>query len=378
MIYFDYASTTPMRPEILKNYTYVLEKYFANTDSLHTLGIQVAELMEKSREQIASCLKVKSEEIFFTSGASEANNMAIKGCAFAYQNRGRHLITSCVEHSSVLHTFEQLEEIFGFEVTYLPVNKEGKVEVETLRKALRPDTVLVSIMALNNEVGAINPIHELAECVHANSRALFHSDCTQMLGKYPLDFLKEIDYASFSAHKIFGCKGSGFLYKRNHVKLVPLINGGQQEDGLRGGTSNAPANIVLAKTLRLALDEMAMHYEKVQKLNQRMRTALAQMDEVEINSPDDASVYVLNFSFTCITSEIMLNALDNRGFCVSAQSTCSSKTNRPSHVIINMGYSEARAGRAIRCSFSHYNTEEEVDKFIQTIKEILNDYRVKL
>lgn len=377
MVYFDYASTTPLHEEVLKTYSLILSKYYANTDSLHDAGIKVADLMEQSREQIASCLKVKSEEIIFTSGASEANNLALKGIAFKYQHRGRHLIASTIEHSSVNETMKQLRDVFGFEVTFLQPNESGQIEVETLRKAIRPDTILVSIMALNNEVGSLNPIEALAELTHEKSRAFFHSDCTQMLGKHPITFLSKIDLASFSAHKIYGCKGSGFLFKRKNVELLPLINGGQQENGLRGGTSNAPCNIVLAKTLRLSLDSLPEHFSMVTGLNEKLRSLLSELEEVEFNSPQEASPYILNFSFKSITSEIMLNALNEKGFCVSAQSTCSSKAKAPSRVLTAMGFSERRAQRSIRCSLSYLNNENEIEEFVKAIKEILNDYRIK-
>lgn len=377
MIYLDYASTTPVNPEVLKAYTYVLEKYYANTDSLHDAGLKVAELMEQSREQTASCLKVKAHELMFTSGASEANNTAIKGSAFALQYRGKHLITSCVEHSSVTQAMKQLEELFGFEVTYLPVNHEGVVEAETLRKALRKDTILVSIMALNNEVGAINDIASLAKITHEHSRAVFHSDCTQILGKQPLTFLSEIELASFSAHKIYGLKGSGLLYHKQNVRLVPLICGGQQEAGLRGGTSNAPCNIAWAKTMRIATETMAAHNHHVTMLNQQLRQGLAAIEGVEINSPKHATPYILNFSIQGMTSEIMLNALNHYGICVSSRSTCSSKTKAPSKVLMAMGYSEERATHSLRISLSHLSTASEIDHLLKVLKEIFNDYQIK-
>lgn len=377
MIYLDYASTTPVNQEVLKAYTYVLEKYYANTDSLHDAGLRVAELMEQSREQTASCLKVKANELMFTSGASEANNMAIKGSAFALQHRGKHLITSCVEHSSVDQAMKQLQELFGFEVTYLPVNSSGVVEAETLRRALRKDTILVSIMALNNEVGSINDIAELAKVTHESSRAVFHSDCTQILGKQPLTFLPNIELASFSAHKIYGLKGSGLLYHKQNVHLVPLICGGQQEAGLRGGTSNAPCNIAWAKTIRIACEGMDEHSRHVSELNQHLRLGLAEIDGVEINSPHDSTPYILNFSVMGMTSEVMLNALNHYGICVSSRSTCSSKTKAPSKVLMAMGYSEERATHSLRISLSHLSKKSEVDELLKVLKEIFNDYRIK-
>lgn len=376
MIYFDYASTTPMNPEVRQTYMMLLEKYFENSDSLHDGGLKVNELMDQSRRQIASYLHCEPEELVFTSGASESNNTFIKGVAFAYQSRGKHLITTKIEHSSVSGCFKQLEELFGFEVTYLNVNHDGIVEEEELLKALRPDTTLVSIMAINNEVGSVFPIERYAKIVHENSKAYFHSDCTQMLGKFPVD-VRFLDGASFSAHKIFGCKGSGLMFKKRHIQCIPLIKGGQQEDGLRGGTSNAPTNIVFAKTLRLAIESMNDHLNHVKKLNKLLRSELSAMKDISINSPKNASPYILNFSCSCITSEILLNALNDKQIYISGRSTCSSRVRTPSHVIKAMGYDEERALRSVRISLSHLNTESEVKKFIETLKEILNDYRIK-
>lgn len=376
MIYLDYASTTPISPEVLSTYTMLLEKYYANSDSLHDVGLKVNELMHQSRQQIASYLNCEPEELVFTSGSSESNNAFIKGVAFAYQGRGKHLITTQVEHSSISGCFKQLQEVFGFEVTYLNVNRDGIVEPDELRKALRDDTILVSIMAINNEVGSIFPIKEYSKIIHENSKAFFHSDCTQMLGKYPID-LKYLDGASFSAHKIFGCKGSGLMYKKRPIQCIPLINGGQQEDGLRGGTSNAPCNIVFAKTVRLAMENMDDHMAHVTKLNKLLRSELSSMKDVSLNSPKNASPYICNFYCSCITSEVLMNALNDRQIYVSGRSTCSSRVRTPSHVLKAMGFDDKRALRSIRISLSHLNTESEIEKFVKTLKEILNDYRIK-
>lgn len=376
MIFFDSASTTPLHPEVLKTYTHILGKYYANSDSLYDLGTSVSNLMEQSREIIAKMLHVRDSEILFTSGASESNSLLIKGIALAYQTRGKHIITSTVEHSSVMGAFSQLASVFGFDVTYVPVNQKGIVEPEELKKALRKDTILVSIMAVNNEVGSMNDLVTLSKIVKENSRAFFHSDCTQILGKHPFD-LSVLDCASFSAHKIHGCKGSGFLYKKENISLIPLINGGQQEQGLRGGTSNHPANIVLAKTVRIALESLQDHLEHVQKLNHLLRNELLKMEDIVINSDESASAYILNLSCACMTSEILLNALNERGICVSAKSTCHSKTKEASEVLLAMGFDQKRASQAIRVSFSESNTQEEVYEFVKNLKEIMNEYRIK-
>lgn len=376
MIYLDYASTTPIRKEVLDTYTMLLSKYYGNSDSLHDIGRESAKLMERSRANIAQLFHVQKEEIFFTSCASESNNYATKAYAWANKRKGNHLITTCVEHSSITNAMKQLEEQFGFEVTYLPVNAQGVVSLDDLKKALRKDTILVSMMMVNNETGAINPIKECADYVHAHSRAAFHMDGVQALGKIPVD-LSYVDMATFSAHKIYGLKGSALFYKKKNIQVFSLISGGQQEEGLRAGTSNAPTDIVLAKTLRLALESLNENYTYVKQLNTWLRNALSDCEDIVINSPETASPYILNISVLCIGSEVMLNALNEKGFAVSAQSTCSSKSKAISHVLLEMGLGELRATHAIRISLSHMTTMEELQAFVKAIKEVIHDYRTK-
>lgn len=376
MKYFDYASTTPLHEEIYQTYIKILSTHYANADSMHDLGRESHRLMEKSRAQIAQLLSVCDDEIMFTSCASEANSYAIKGFALQNQTRGKHIITTRVEHSSVLHSCEQLQAHFGFEITYLSVNEEGVVDIEELRNALRKDTILVSIMYVNNETGAINPIKDLADVVHTQTRAMFHVDCVQALGKLDIP-LACMDMATFSAHKIYGLKGSAVLFKRKNIVLLPLINGGQQEYGMRGGTSNAPANIVFAKTLRLAMERQSKANAHVKKLHEIVCAGLMQLEDVVINSPKQAVPHIINASFLKIGSEIMLNALNAYGFCVSAQSTCSSKSAARSYVLLEMGLNEQRATHAIRISLSHLTSEEDVQALLQALKEINHDYRTK-
>ena len=227
-IYLDYAATTSVRKEILEAYKKLLDLNYANSDSIHRLGNDASKYLNKARNQIASLLNVKDKEVIFTSGSSESNNMVIKGVALAYKGRGKHIITSSIEHPSVLDSCKWLEDNLGFEVSYLPVNREGKVELETLKNAIRKDTILVSIMAVNNELGSINDIYTLSKWVKENSIALFHSDATQAIGKEVIDY-SYVDLYNFSSHKIYGFKGSSVLIKKEKVRLVSLISGGQQE-----------------------------------------------------------------------------------------------------------------------------------------------------
>ena len=374
MIYLDYASTTPVDKDVLQSYQAILSEYFANTESLYSLGVTGANLLEKSRQHTASLLSCVPSEIIYTSGASEANSLAIKGVVFKYQKNGKHLITTKIEHSSVLHTFEQLQEVFGFEVTYLDVDEKGLVSIDELRRALRADTILCSIMWVNNEVGTIEPIEEIAKVIKEYPHCFLHVDAVQALGKIPID-LSNIDLATFSAHKIYGLKGSGVLVKKQHIQIVPLINGGQQESGLRGGTVNMATHIMFAKALRLALEKQNEHFEYVEKLNLYLREQLLELPEVVINSPKESSPYILSFSCLKLPSEVHLNALSNQSIYVSAQSTCNSKS-KYSYVLEAMKLPSAVKRGVIRVSLSHLTTIEEIDVLIENVKENIKKYGV--
>ena len=371
-VYLDHASTTPVHPEILKTYTSLLEKYYVNSESLYDEGNKVYQMMEKAREAIAGLLDVKTGDILFTSGSSESNTAAIKGVCFACPDK-KHIVTSCVEHSSILNACRQMEDVFGYEVTYLPVNREGKVSLQDVRKAVREDTALVSLMYVNNETGSVTPIPEIADYVKHHTHAYMHTDLTQAVGKVPLD-LKYVDLASISAHKLEGLKGSGILVRKTFVPFVPLINGGEQEYGLRGGTSNACVNMVFAKTLRLALENGSKHHAYLEKLQKQLLDGLAAIDGILINSPADAVVSTVNFSYEAIPSEVMQNALNRKGFMVSARSTCASRSSDPSYVLKAMGFSDVRASSCIRISLSQHNSEEDISAFLNALKEITENY----
>ena len=371
-IYFDNSSTTRIHPEVLKSYEQLLEKYYVNSESLYDEGSEISQMMEKARGAIAGLLGVHATDILFTSGSSESNSAAVKGCAFAQQNK-KHIITTNVEHSSILNACVQLEQYFGYRITYLPVDGTGRINVDDLKKALDEDTAVVSIMYVNNESGSVNPISEIAEVVKKQSHAYLHVDLTQAVGKVPLD-LANVDMASISAHKLEGLKGSGILMKKTYVPFIPLINGGEQEYGLRGGTANACADMVFAKTLRLAIENGKKYHLYIKDLRDRLVKGLLTIDGVEINSPEDAVVSTVNWSYEKIPSEVMQNALNAKGFMVSARSTCASKSDDPSYVLTAMGYSSRRASSCIRISLSYHNTEEEIDLFLTSLKEIIEHY----
>ena len=367
MIYLDYVATTPLNNEIYKTYQKLLGKYFANSDSAYSLGYEVNGLLEKSREHIAKMLHVKNDEIIFTSCASEANNTAIKGVCFQYANRGKHIITTSFEHSSVANTFKQLEEVFGFEVDYIPVDQEGHLDISQLEDMIREDTILVSTMYVNNEVGTINPIKDISRIIRKkNPKTKYHVDMVQALGKLPID-LSVCDLASFSAHKIYGLKGSGLLYKKDNTAIVPLISAGQQEFGLRGGTSNACTYIVLAKTMRLALEKQEEHLAYVKELNHYLREQLSKREAVVINSPEDASPFILNISVPHYKPEVLVHDLETSDIYISTKSACASRKTEVAHTLAAMHVDHDIAISALRISLSHLTTKEELNTFIEAL-----------
>lgn len=371
-VYFDGASTTAVHPDVLQTYKSLLDKYYVNSESLYDEGSEISRMMEKARSAIAGLLGVNSDDIIFTSGSSEANSSAIKGVCFAQPGK-RHIVTTNVEHSSIMNACLQMEHVFGYRVTYLPVDVSGKVSLQQVKDAVTDDTAIVSIMAVNNEVGSINPIDEIANYIKKHTHAYMHVDMTQAIGKVDVDF-KNIDLASISAHKLEGLKGSGILVKKVHVPFVPLINGGEQEYGIRGGTSNACVNMVFAKTLRFALENGKKYHDSITTLQQTLLSGLSTIPGVLINQPSDAVNSVVNFSYEKIPSEVMQNALNKKGFMVSARSTCASKSDDPSYVLSAMGYSSKRASSCIRISLTYHNTEEEIASLIESLKEIISQY----
>lgn len=377
MIYLDYAATTPLDKEVKASYQDLLTNHFFNADSMYDAGLQVARYMEKSRELLGQMLQCNSEELIFTSCGSEANNLAIKGVAFQYANRGKHIITTSVEHSSVYEACRQLETVFGFEVDYLTVDKYGCVSLEDLKNKLREDTILVSIMCVNNEVGSFNDLKAIKKILQDYPKVIFHSDMVQALTKVAID-LNVVDLASFSAHKIHGLKGSGLLYKNKKIQLVSLISGGQQEFNIRGGTSDACTNIVFAKTLRLAMDDFKQKQSHVNFLNDYTRQKLADLQDVVINTKKECSSNaIINFSCIGYKPEVIMHALEANNIYLSTRSACSSKTESVSRVMKQLGLDEDIASSAMRISFGSETTMEQIDEFIYYLKESLIKTRKK-
>ena len=373
-IYLDYAATTPVSEEVIDSYYKLLKENYANSDSIHELGSKAGTYLKKARNQIANLLNCKEDEIIFTSGSTESNNTAIKGVAFAYQNRGKHIITTKIEHPSVIDSCKQLEELFGFEVTYLDVLSDGKVDLEQLKSSLRKDTILVSIMAVNNEMGSIQDIKSISKIIKEKSTALYHIDATQAMCKEKLDY-SLADLYNFSSHKFYGLKGSSVLVKKEKVRLVPILSGGQQEYGVRGGTVNWASHMMMAKSLRIGLESLNEHYNYVKDLKAYLLEKLSKIDGMVVNSPSDGSPYVLNVYFKNKRGEVIMNALSNKGIYVSTKSACSSRSKDYSASIYELTKDSIISKNSLRVSLSHLTTKEELDVFVKELKEIVDSLK---
>ncbi len=375
MIYLDNGATTKPHPEVLESFQKVSENYFANPSSIHELGGTVSDLQSEARKQIAQILGVEPEELVFTAGGTEGNNLAIKGIALEHQNRGKHIITSKVEHPSVYNTCKSLETL-GFEVTYLPVNRHGIVDVEDVKQALRDDTVLVSIMHVNNEIGSIQPIEAIADLLIEYPKVFFHIDAVQSLGKVPLDLSHEgIDLATFSGHKINGLKGTGVLYVNKGTTLFPLFHGGGQEFGIRSGTENVAGNVAFAKALRLIKEKEQAKRHELNEIRMKLYEALEQMEGVEMNSPKEGAPHIVHVSVPGFKPEVIIHALYDQGIVISTQSACSSKREEESRVLKACGHDRKRASSGLRITLSYDTTEAEVQTFLQAFERVLNELR---
>ena len=376
MIYLDNSATTKPLPEVMDSFVKVSKEYFGNPSSLHGIGGQAEKLLSQARSQVAQLLSVKQKEIYFTSGGTEGNNLAIKGIAFAYKDRGKHLITTTIEHASVRESFKQLESM-GFEVTEIPVDSNGRVHVVDIEKAIRPDTILVSVMHVNNEVGTIQPIEEIGQLLKKYPKILFHVDHVQGIGKVPLDLNESnVDLCTISAHKFHGLKGNGLLFVRDGVMIHPLFTGGSQEGKVRSGTENVAGVVCMSKALRLILDKLQTELEQLRKVSNELRKGLEKIDGIVINTPEKfAAPHILNFSVPHVKSEVFVHALEEKDIFVSTTSACSSKQKTISNTLVAMGIPEERAGSAIRLSLSYYNTLDEVKKVLSAVEQTVEGLR---
>ncbi len=377
IIYFDNASTTKVDPIVLECFNKAHQDYFANPSSIHRIGQEANHVLSRCKEDTLRLLNLNEHQIIYLSGATEANNLAIKGAAFRYKNRGHHLITTTYEHPSVLEAFKQLEKEFGFEVTYLNPNKDGIIEINELENAIRKDTILVSIMAVNNEIGAINPIEQIANLLTKYPKVLFHVDACQAIGKLDraINFSK-VDLVTVSAHKIHGMVGFGALLKKKNLELLPILSGGGQEYDLRSGTNDLPSALAFKKTLELALTNQKERYEYVAKLADKLFKYLsAHEDLFELNLPNPVNPYIINFSSLTKKGSVIVEALSNQGIMVSSVSACHSSKEKKSYVVEALGKSDKVSNNTIRVSLDYTNTIEEMDYFLSKLDKIVGEIR---
>lgn len=371
MIYFDNSATTQPLPEVLNSFKTVSEQYYGNPSSIHRFGVEADNLLRVAHEQASELLGIKPDEIIFTSGGTEGNNMAIKGIAFAHQNRGKHIITTQIEHPSVLEACKGLETL-GFSVTYLPVDSSGIVRVEDVQSALRKDTILVSIMHINNELGTIQPVEEIGEIIKQRPTTYFHVDDVQGFGKTKLKLANTgIDLCTISGHKIHALKGTGLLYVKKGLNLFPLFHGGAQQMNYRSGTENLAGTVSFVKAMRIILEKQKKLPDYLLTLNNQLRESLEKISSVKINTLSDQAPHILNFSIPGFKPEVILHALEERNIFVSTKSACSSKKSDESAVLKAINLPREHVTSAIRVSLSYQNTPEEVELFSRVLAKVI-------
>ncbi|HEM2769828.1 TPA: cysteine desulfurase [Streptococcus suis] len=372
MIYFDNAATTQVYPEVLKTYTEVATKIWGNPSSLHNLGSQATRILEASRKQIAELLGKDSKEIFFTSGGTEGDNWVIKGVAFEKAHLGKHIIVSAIEHPAVKESALWLKTQ-GFEVDLAPVNAQGFVDVSALESLIRPDTTLVSIMAVNNEIGAIQPIQEISQLLADKPTISFHVDAVQAIGKVPTEryLTDRVDFASFSGHKFHSVRGVGFVYVKAGKKIAPLLTGGGQESDKRSTTENVAGIAATAKALRLTLDKAVDSQKRLAAMKQILVDELGKYDDVTVFSGlEDFVPSIVTFGIKNIRGEVIVHAFEDHQIYISTTSACSSKAGKPAGTLIAMGVPQKLAQTAVRISLDDDNDMGQIEQFLTIFKQI--------
>ena len=382
-VYLDYAATTPMDPEVIKEIEKHYRETYGNPSSFHKIGQNAAQILEKSREIVASLINAKTDEIFFTSSGTESDNLAIKGVAFKNKGRGNHIITSSIEHHAVQHTCQYLEKL-GFKVSYLPVDEYGLIDLKELEETITNKTILISIMFANNEIGTIEPIKEIGE-IAKKYDVIFHTDAVQAFGKIPIDVEEmNIDLLSASAHKLYGPKGVGLLYIKGHgvrkgwgKYIEPLLHGGGHERGLRSSTENVPGIAGFAKAVELCKRNMKEESEKLIKFrNKIIKEITENIEDVYLNGhytkrlPNN-----VNLGFRYIEGESIILSLDMEGIATSTGSACSSKSLEPSHVLLAIGQKPEDAHGSLRITMGKYTTEADIDYFLEKLPPIIEKLR---
>lgn len=377
MIYFDNSATTRPYPEALETYMQVASKILGNPSSLHRLGDQATRILDASRQQIADLIGKKSDEIFFTSGGTEGDNWIIKGVAFEKAQFGKHIIVSAIEHPAVKESALWLKAQ-GFEVDFAPVDNKGFVDVEALEDLIRPDTTLVSIMAVNNEIGSIQPIEAISEFLADKPTISFHVDAVQALAKIPTEkYLTErVDFATFSGHKFHGIRGVGFIYIKSGKKITPLLTGGGQERDYRSTTENVAGIAATAKALRLSMEKLDIFRSKTGQMKAVIRQALLDYPDIFVFSDEeDFAPHILTFGIKGVRGEVIVHAFEDYDIFISTTSACSSKAGKPAGILIAMGVDKDKAKSAVRLSLDLENDMSQVEQFLTKLKLIYNQTR---
>lgn len=373
MVYLDYSATTPVNKDVLKSFNDTCINYVGNTNSLHKLGIESKNLMSMATNQIANLLQVKPSEIIYTSGSSEANNFIIKSVCLTYPNRGKHIITTKLEHASIIEPLKFLEKQ-GYIIDYVNLDNNGCVDLDHLRKLISDDTILVTIASVSSELGILQPISEIGKIIRKYPKCIFHSDMTQSIGKVNVS-LENVDAASFSSHKFYGLKGIGILVKKENINLIPLIHGGESTTVFRSGTPALPLIVSISKALRLALENIDKDYQKVQELSDYLKKELSNIDGVIINNTSKSIPHIVNISILKIKPETLIHALEMKDIYISTKSACSSQ-KAVSDALFSLYNDYDRATHSIRISISKLTTKEEITVFIKALKECIKSLTI--
>lgn len=369
MIYLDYSATTPISLDVLDSYDKASKEFIGNPNSLHGLGVKSKELVGSATKQISELLGVNESEIIYSSGATESNNLALIGTAFFHQKRGKHIVVSKLEHPSIYAICEYLQ-ILGFEISVVSNNEDGLVDFEDLKNKIRPDTILVSICAVNSELGVREPLKMIRQIIKKeNPDTIFHSDMTQALGKIPVN-VKDVDMASFSLHKIYGPKGIGLLYKSNLVRITPLIQGSSKENTMRPGTPAVPLIAASAKAIRLGIQDLDRKETFIKKLNEKIRTELSEYEGIIVNSTKYSIPHILNISLKNIKPETFIHAMEEYEIYLGTNTACAS--GEESSTIMALYNDKKRATSSIRISLSYLTTTEEINRFLNCFKIVYN------
>lgn len=372
MIYLDYSATTPVNEKVLESFNRASLEYIGNPNSLHKEGVKAKKLMDAATMEVQELLKVSKAEVIFTSGASESNNLAIMGVINKYKDRGKTIITTKLEHSSVLSTLNYLEKN-GYNIKYVKVNDDGKIDLDDLKKLINQDTILVSICEVNSEIGIIQDVNEIGKLLKDYPRVIFHVDGTQAVGKKHIN-LDNIDLYSFSAHKIYGLKGIGCLIKKNKIELEPIIHGGKSQTIYRAGTPSLALMVSMAKALKISLNELDERIKKVNELNKILINGLKKIDGVIINSNENCVPQIVNISVLNVKPETLLHALEEEEIYISTKTACA-KDDDLSLSVYTLTNDERKARTSLRISLSHLTTKEEIDLLLKVLKEKVNSLR---